>query len=541
MRFISLVLALVILSSASAYADSGMYSLTDLGVLSSKSFNGQYSSPAAVNSSGQVAGISTLSSGDIHAFLTDPNATIHAATDDLGSFGGAQSTATGVNDSGQVTGTAFTPDNTAQHIFRTSANDRIDYPADDLGTLGGDFVFGGGINASGQITGASYLAGNATYHAFRNTSGVLTMADDLGVLGGTISSGNAINASGQVVGVSDTGIGSSRHAFRTTASGVITAGSDLGTLGGTYSEGLGINTAGTVVGVSTTSGGASHAFLFSGAGQMTSGNDLGTLGGTFSVAAGINDSGTVVGYSRPAGNGDLHALVYSGGQMTDLNSLIFASTNWSLTFASAINASGQIVGEGVGPDGYTHAFLLTPGGTDPALAAVSGAGVTASVLGGSASSGGVQVTFDSTSGGLFDAQYHLVDQADLQDTLNSGNLGYTSVNFTIPSATTYQGWSIEYSGEFSGLATLVFTYRDKDLVEGTDEASLQIFHFNHAGQWVAMDGVVDTENNTITIQTDSFSPFSLGEGAPIGIPTPASGVAGAAMLVGLLLRRRGGK
>ena len=53
------------------------------------------------------------------------------------------------------------------------------------------------------------------------------------------------------------------------------------------------------------------------------------------------------------------AFLYSDGQMQDLNDLIPADSGWNLTDASAINTSGQIVGEGV-VDGNVRAFLATP-------------------------------------------------------------------------------------------------------------------------------------------------------------------------------------
>lgn len=90
--------------------------------------------------------------------------------------------------------------------------------------------------------------------------------------------------------------------------------------------------------------------------------NLGTLGGGYSQAQGINGSGAVVGYSTTSG-GDYHAFVYSGGAMHDLNSLatnLTAAGFSYLTSAHAINLSGQIVGDGATPAGYTQAFLATP-------------------------------------------------------------------------------------------------------------------------------------------------------------------------------------
>ena len=43
-----------------------------------------------------------------------------------------------------------------------------------------------------------------------------------------------------------------------------------------------------------------------------------------------------------------------------MNNLLVPGSGWVLTSAAAINDNGQIVGEGEGPSGYPHAFLLTP-------------------------------------------------------------------------------------------------------------------------------------------------------------------------------------
>jgi probable HAF family extracellular repeat protein len=58
--------------------------------------------------------------------------------------------------------------------------------------------------------------------------------------------------------------------------------------------------------------------------------------------------------------GDVGAFVDFGGGFVDLNPLIDPLSGWTLEAANGINASGQIVGYGIGPDGDTDAFLLTP-------------------------------------------------------------------------------------------------------------------------------------------------------------------------------------
>jgi len=91
--------------------------------------------------------------------------------------------------------------------------------------------------------------------------------------------------------------------------------------------------------------------------------DLGTLGGTWSQANGINNIGQVVGWTLvepPSAISAQHAFIYSDGVMSDLNTFLPDDFGWVLTYASAINESGQIAVNGRNAEGITHAFLLTP-------------------------------------------------------------------------------------------------------------------------------------------------------------------------------------
>jgi len=91
-------------------------------------------------------------------------------------------------------------------------------------------------------------------------------------------------------------------------------------------------------------------FLWSN-GTMT---DLGTFG-LDPVGEAINDQGVIVGQS---GNG---AWIWSNGVFQNLNNLIPPGSGFTLSNATAINDSGQIVANGYNSTGQTHAFLLTPG------------------------------------------------------------------------------------------------------------------------------------------------------------------------------------
>ena len=71
----------------------------------------------------------------------------------------------------------------------------------------------------------------------------------------------------------------------------------------------------------------------------------------------INDSGHIVGSS---GSGWDIPFVWKDGVMTDLNTLIDPASGWTLKNATGINNNGWIIGNGIAPGGYEHAFLLTP-------------------------------------------------------------------------------------------------------------------------------------------------------------------------------------
>jgi probable HAF family extracellular repeat protein len=75
--------------------------------------------------------------------------------------------------------------------------------------------------------------------------------------------------------------------------------------------------------------------------------DIGTLGGPQASASAVNASGQIVGFAQTTSDAD-QGFLYSGGKMTDLGLNVFPN---------AINDSGVIVGTG-GPGG---AFVGTPG------------------------------------------------------------------------------------------------------------------------------------------------------------------------------------
>lgn len=303
----------------------------------------------AINDSGQVVGTSSNGAAPSTGVLYTGGATVSLQ-------GIAAPNA--INDSGQVAGISdadhaavWTPDKSGTGGTVT-----------DLGTLGGAESIAWGINDSGQVVGQSDVAGGSFPHAFLytpNQGGTGGTMTDLGSLspldqqfdGSSIAYG--INDSGQVVGDGVSG-------FLYTPNKVGASGTITSVAGGVDA----INSSGQVVGNDSPS---VDAFLFtpnqSGTGWTTT--DLGTLpGDDASYATGISDSGEVVGWCSTPNGGDggyeQQAFLYTKATgMVNLNSLLPDNSGWNLISATAINNSGQVIGQGVNSSGETDAFLLT--------------------------------------------------------------------------------------------------------------------------------------------------------------------------------------
>jgi probable HAF family extracellular repeat protein len=136
---------------------------------------------------------------------------------------------------------------------------------------------------------------------------------------------------------------------------------DLGRLsGGNISFAYGVNNMGDAVGYSDFGDPAHNttAFFWSANSGIVS---MGTLGGNPSEAQGINDQCLAVGWSIIFNTVDEHAFVWSQTSgIIDLNTLLPPHSGWVLISSYAINASGQVVGQGA-INGKFDAFLLTPG------------------------------------------------------------------------------------------------------------------------------------------------------------------------------------
>jgi probable HAF family extracellular repeat protein len=350
-RYVSLLVASGAIAVSSASIAQAQYAITDLGTLP----GGKESIAAGINASGQVVGTAYDPAGNSSPFLYSGGSMVS-----LGSLGGTdQGGAYGINSSGQVVGLSSLNDTDGGDAVRAFL-----YSGGTMHNLGllpaGTSSVAYAINDSGQVTGDSYPPSGYP-QGFLYNGVKLT---NIGTLGGTITNANAINASGEVVGDSSNTGDQEYHAFL--YNGTM---HDLNPVGITSSEAYGINASGQIVGVLGNTQDLYHAFFYNG---VTT-KDIGTLGGLESFAYGINDSAEVVGSSEFPGstsNTDTHAFVYSDGSLQDLNNLISPSSDWTLISATAINDTGQIVGDGISPSGQTHAFLLTPVVPEPGSASL---------------------------------------------------------------------------------------------------------------------------------------------------------------------------
>jgi uncharacterized membrane protein len=98
------------------------------------------------------------------------------------------------------------------------------------------------------------------------------------------------------------------------------------------------------------------AFVASAAAQFTF-TSIDFPGGTLTTARGINNHGDIVGSYRVVP--PRHALLIKGGNFIPLAPTTVLGTNFSEAFKS--NDRGDVVGDFIGDDGFTHGFLLSQG------------------------------------------------------------------------------------------------------------------------------------------------------------------------------------
>ncbi len=208
-----------------------------------------------------------------------------------------------------------------------------------------------GINDSGQVSGYFYSAG---FHSFVFDGSTYTALDERNGMYGSVTA-NSINNNGQVTGYFGSTTGDHGFVYNNGAYTILNNPNALspGINAGTYAQG--INDNGLVTGyfgdaTATCNGSICYrGFVYDGATYATLDNPIATFGNTF--ATGINASGQVSGYYKNATG--YHGFVYNGSTYTTLDDPIATFGN---TFATGINASGQVSGYYNNATGY-HGFV----------------------------------------------------------------------------------------------------------------------------------------------------------------------------------------
>jgi len=338
--------------------------LADLGALGFDPANNS-SYPNAINAQGDLAGVSDNGAMDPLTGTAEAHAVLwkNRQLTNLGTLGGNESQALSLNNRDQVTGVAAnaTLDAFSMLGWETQARAFLwqDGVMRDLGTLGGPDSFGWFINSRGQVAGVSYTSAIPDPVTKQPPSDVFLWQNgkmrDLGNLGGsvpTFGGVTALNDRGEIVGQSDLKGNHVAHPYLWNGTQMI----DLGTLGGDNGSASWVNDAGAVTGTADLRDHTYHAFIWTN-GTM---RDLRPLAAApCSNGSSINASDEVVGNATDCQNHAIAAVLWIDGSPVDLNTLI-APSALHLTSALTITDAGQIIGEGVLPNGNVHNFLLTP-------------------------------------------------------------------------------------------------------------------------------------------------------------------------------------
>ena len=351
-RHICAAFAIFLATTPAVYSSGAgtpsVYQIEDLG----KTSDGLVPTVTGINASGQVSGYVNRAGGLRAVRFT--NGTGWAYLPGLDSV---YSVATAINDHGDLTGYYFAPAGLRAFRYADGTLTTIDV------LPGGSFTVGQAIAANGDIVG--YGDSSLGQRAFRTGPGLGVLPIVPAALNGGTSSACAVNGAGETSGqmVGTYKAGTNDHAFRLETNGTLT---DLGSLGGSSSSACGLDANGRVGGQSRV-GTATHAFVF--AGTLT---DVHAFTSTFSVVEAVSNGVGVGMFNSSSGK---RAFVHTDANgAIDLNSLIPTGSGWVLQDATAVNANGQIVGQGM--LGTTpRAFRLTPDApldtTAPVIASVT--------------------------------------------------------------------------------------------------------------------------------------------------------------------------
>jgi HYR domain-containing protein len=296
-----------------------------------------------INASGQVSGYVQDANWNTRAVFYTGTAWQYVPGTTWGS------TASGINIHGDIVGSRVVGPGTITHAFRYNAATGL---IDDIPPLTvGRSSYGFGINDNGDVVGQTDVSLNV-FRAFVARFGQSPL--QLPSLGGTSDSACGINNFGQIAETTGSG---GQHAARVEADGSTIL--DAGTLdgpAGVSSAACAIDDFGHIGGSSSYHGfNELHAFRWDPGDPVMADAGLSSVNGNvFSIAGGVS-----VGYYQTA-TGPVHALMHTDANgAVDLNALLPANSGWVLTEALGVNASGQIVGDGMFNDNPA-VFLMSP-------------------------------------------------------------------------------------------------------------------------------------------------------------------------------------
>lgn len=332
------------------------YSVVEIPPLPDRKMSGAMS----INNQGIVAGIAADTSFEMfegEGFIFD-SSTARPPTSVGICAGGNYSKANAINNSGIVVGVGSVTGSASNAFMKAPG------PVGNIKCLGSfpgrNQSIANSINDFPMIVGSAFYNAAGLSHAFVYTE--LGGFEDIGTIGnrGTRSMAFGINNAGNIVGASDTGPGTQFSAFYYSISQG-SAPRQLPDLGGNLSYAYAINDLDHIVGISATATEIfPHAFLIDGTGI----HDIGASIGARSEAHAINRSDQVVGHFVSSISGcssatPCRAFFYSRGVFVDLNRLIPQASGWVLQEGRGINDGGRIVGIGT-LNGQTRGFVAIP-------------------------------------------------------------------------------------------------------------------------------------------------------------------------------------
>lgn len=272
------------------------------------------------------------------------------------------------------------------------------------------------------------------------------------------------------------------------------------------------------------------------------GVDVGTIGADGSSASGLEDyisfSATTLPSAFEIGHYGIEGIDdHSNGKPSDGVHLSIED-NWSSApYTSRINrdyfapgdrwiAGGQRYNLGTLADGQSVTIdVMLSILTGTTVQVVGGGGGThtgsGSCNGGSSHVGGVDFEIeDVEEDGTFFGEESEADDDEMDDRIEDGE--FVLPNFQQPGGLS-QVWNLRYTGTHNGRIRLTFAYDPALIPPGFDESGLTMYHF-HDGAWEQMVGQVDESRHTITVTTETLSPFMLGVASAQAVPSLASTV-----------------